>query len=471
MQNFRIVARIVKHCRSFALFSCCAMFVAACGGGGGATGGGQADAAPIDLAMPGVAIVKLRAAQDGWIALSEKLRPVEPVATPERRLLFADDGKSVSASFEAPAGWSLIDFALHPSREASAVLATNKALRLVRLDRAGRVLSQTDFADPGAPTDPFVGDSVVIRDSHSMLPFATRDAVRLAPIGEDLALAVRTGRNAVVAYRLSHAAGGFSRVWRTLVEPGVFIGILGITSGSFDPFGGLDNQFRVLLDADAAGRIAVAISIAYTEHLAGHAAHFGEPLPSDLAGGVLVTALAPDGHRLGTALIDTVQRSEAHALRWIGDDVAVAGRVLSERLPDGSGWNAYLGIVRPASGQVLSYRPVDVERGDVIFDMARLPDGRLLAAGSSGYTQNPFGGSISEESTPLLAVLEADGRVVRRLSVAAGPRQNQLRSLAPRKDGWLFAGLRNGPGTHSADGNPALLTADGLVRGTRLSAP
>jgi hypothetical protein len=107
---------------------------------------------------------------------------------------------------------------------------------------------------------------------------------------------------------------------------------------------------------------------------------------------------------------------------------------------------------------------MDVDRGDVFFDIVPLAQGRFLAAGAAGYTQNPDGASISDSSTPLLAVLESDGALAQRVPFAAGPRQNQLRSLAPRGGNWLVGGMVNGPGTHSGDGDPALITADGFVR-------
>ena len=99
-----------------------------------------------------------------------------------------------------------------------------------------------------------------------------------------------------------------------------------------------------------------------------------------------------------------------------------------------------------------------------MFDTAPLPQGRFLVAGSAGYTQNPNGASISEVAEPLLAILEEDGKIKQRITMATGPRQNQLRSLAAYGNNWLVGGLVNGPGTHSADSNPALVTADGFVR-------
>ena len=46
------------------------------------------------------------------------------------------------------------------------------------------------------------------------------DAARLAP-QKSLAVVLRTGRNAIVAYRLDpDASGAYTRSWRTLVSPG-----------------------------------------------------------------------------------------------------------------------------------------------------------------------------------------------------------------------------------------------------------
>ena len=187
--------------------------------------------------------------------------------------------------------------------------------------------------------------------------------------------------------------------------------------------------------------------------------------------GLLVTRIAPDGQRLGSTVIDTVQTSELYGLRLNGDDIALVGRVFSEVRGDGTGWNAYAAHVDRANGALLSYRVIDLDRGEVLFDIAPLAQGRFLVAGAAGYSQNPTGASISEQTTPLLAVLESDGTLKQRIDVVAGARQNQLRSLAARNSNWLVGGMVNGPGTHSGDGNPALIVADGFVHETTISVP
>ncbi|KQW51423.1 MULTISPECIES: hypothetical protein [unclassified Roseateles] len=443
--------------------------LAACGGGGGSAGGGGDPPPPLQLATPGVSVIKLRSGATSWVALAEKARSPEIPTKPQRQLLISQaDGRSLRLSHLPPDGWSLLDFALHASGEISLLLASDRELRLQRLSAIGQPLRDQPFVDLQVATDAFVGDPLSGRDHQSLLPHYTRDAARLAAIGEDVALAFRSGRHAVVLHRLAYTAtDGFAKQWRRLVEPGVFIGARFITSGTFDPFKSLDQQWRVALDADAQGRIAVAVSLHDTDLLDGHRQHFGEALDPAVANGLLLSQFNGSGQRLGTALIDTRQRSELHALRWVGDQVAVAGRVRTLQTPEG--WDGFLALVPAGATAASAYRVLHADAGDVVFDVALRSDGRLLVAGSTGYTQNPAGASISEDAKPLLGLLSADGQWQQRITLVAGPRHNQLRALASRADGsWLLGGMDNGPGTHSADANTALLTADGYLREQRL---
>lgn len=438
----------------------------ACGGGGGSSHEPEPPPPPLALSTPGVAVIKARAVGTGWVALAEAPRRIENRTKPDRRLLVSADGRAVATAVIPPEGWSLIDVAVHPSGQISLVLATDKTLRLQRRTAAGALIGESDFTDAQAPADPFIGDPRTAGDPQSLLPRGTRDAVRIAPLGEDLVLAVRTGLNTVVAHRLAPTpSGGHTRLWRTLVEPGVTIGTRGITSGTFDPFNSLDNPWKLQLDVDVPQqRIAVAVNVDLTELAEGHSQHFGEPAVAQLTYGALATRLDGQGRRLGTVAVDTVQRSEVHALRWAGDRLLVAGRVLTERRADGHGWDGFVARLPQGGAGAASVQVLDFDRGDIVLDLAPMDDGRIQVAGATGYWQNPAGGSISEASLPLLAVLAADGGAARRITLAAGMRHNQLRSVAAWQGRWLLGGLENGPGTHSADDNPALLVADGYVR-------
>jgi len=139
------------------------------------------------------------------------------------------------------------------------------------------------------------------------------------------------------------------------------------------------------------------------------------------------------------------------------------GRVLTEVRPDGTGWDAFAASVAQ-DGSLYIYKTVDVDRGDVLFDIAQLANGQYLAVGTTGYVQNPSGESISESAQPLLVVLEPDGSLVQNLGFPAGPRHNQLTTIVRGAGGWLLGGMVNGPGTHSGDTDRSLLVADGFLR-------
>jgi hypothetical protein len=235
---------------------------------------------------------------------------------------------------------------------------------------------------------------------------------------------------------------------------------LGITSGTFDPFGSLDHQWRIFLDVDPQGHIAIAVSSRLTGIKQGHADYFHEPVNPELWCGALMTRLDPAGARLGTVVLDTQAEdgttkylSELLGLRLLPDgSVALLGRIkLPAKAAEPGGWDAYISIIRPTDTQTAGFQTVDVDQGDVFFDVTPLSDGRLLAVGATHYTQNPSGGSISEEAQPLAAVLSSSGALSQRIPIASGPRHNQLRSVAAWGQHYLVAGLEDGPGTHTAD--------------------
>lgn len=435
------------------------LLVTACGGGGGS--GGEAPPPLLSMTIPGQALVKVRSGTQGIVALGEKPHAINDSAPRARQLLLLGTGVQ-TGQYTPPAGWSLLDFAVHPSGEISAILGTDMALRLVRLNATGGVLHDQPLLDPEARNDPSV-DLSGVTNPDSMVPAYSQDASRVAPIGEDLAVAVRTGINAAVAYRYDRTPAGFTRAWRTLVEPGMTVMGRFLTGGSHDVFDQLANHAKVLLDTDGQGRVAVAVTGgSATDLFHAHGTHFGEATHTVGNGGI-VTLLSATGTRLVSTVVDTAQASELHGLRNTGNGFALVGRVRTERLADGTGWNAFAAFISQA-GELRNYSVINVDRGDVLFDLVAGRNSQFLAVGATGYTQNPLGASISEDAAPLLLVLSETGTVVSRLAVPSGPRHNQLRSLSRYGTHWLVAGMTNGPGTHSGDADPALISADGVLR-------
>src|SRR5579859_7182374 len=457
-----------KVCRTLglpgALLCLAVALLVGCGGDDGSGPKQIPSIKTVDVSVSGQTVVKARTANNAIVLLEERLTSIFEDG-PQRTLAILDSDGHPLHSYVPPAGWSVVDFAVHPSGDVSLVLTTAREVRIVRLDGNGSIRSDQPFLDPAAINDPFFNYAGGIKNDDALQPALMHDAARVAPLGECLAVVLRTGRNAIVAYRLDpDGTGAYQRSWRTLVEPGASILLVGITSGSFDVFRQLENHISIFADVDTTGTLAIGVVNA-TEHnftFRAHAEYFNEPIAASV--GLLLTRVASaDGRRLGSTAIDTQQRSELHGMRATPNGFILVGRVLSEVRPDGTGWNAFTAFVGRDGTQGF-YNVIDVDRGDVLFDIAALPSGRYLALGTTGYVQNPSGESISEAAQPLLTLLNTDGSLAQNLGYVGGARHNQLTTIAPMNGHWLLGGMINGPGTHSGDAQRDLIVADGFLR-------
>jgi hypothetical protein len=130
------------------LLSTC--LLSACGGGGSTSEEVVPPPpvlAPINVAAPGKAIIKVQSAAQNIAILEEKLISLPEISKedtgPNRQINIVQANGQSSGRYTAPVGWALIDFAQHPSGEVSAVLATAKLVKLVRLDRFANTLNET----------------------------------------------------------------------------------------------------------------------------------------------------------------------------------------------------------------------------------------------------------------------------------------------------------------------------------------
>ena len=427
----------------------------------------------VDLAVVGQAVTKVRTVGNHVVVLEERLTSIVEDGPQRTLAILQSDGRTVRP-YMPPPGWSVVDFAMHPSGDTSVILTTAAEVRIVRLDPNGSIRSEQLFLDPSSPTDPFFNYAGGIKDDNALQPALMHDAARLAPLGESLAVVLRTGRNAIVAYRLDPDMGGAYRfAWRTLVEPGSSILAEGITSGTFDVFGQLQNHLRIYVDVDEESTATLAVGVVNAPMrnftFRAHTEYFSEPIAAS-TGALLTRVASADGRRLGSTVIDTHDLAELHGVRATLGGFVLVGRVLSEVRSDGGGWNAFIALAG-RDGAPGPYSVIDVDRGDVLFDVAPLPSGRYLALGTTGYIQNPSGASISEAAQPMLALLNSDGSLAQNLGYVGGARHNQLTTIASLNGRWLLGGMINGPGTHSGDADHKLIVADGFVReGSNLPA-
>ena len=179
--------------------------------------------------------------------------------------------------------------------------------------------------------------------------------------------------------------------------------------------------------------------------------------------GVLLTRVAiADGRRLGSTVIDTRELAGLHGVRvtpvasywWAGFspryDPTEAVGMRSLR------WSGTMARPARTAPSMSSRRR--------IVRYFRVAQWAYIALGTTGYIQYPSGASISEAAQPLLVLLNTDGSLAQNLGYTGGARHNQLTTIAPLNGGWLLGGMINGPGTHSGDGDRALIVTDGFLR-------
>jgi hypothetical protein len=398
---------------------------------------------PLDVGVAGVAVMKARHTGTEYLLLLESLTSLRELDGPHRVLRrFRLDGAVLE--YAAPAGTEISDFAAHPDGDVSILVVTEAGYALERWLPDGSRSGAVPIASV-APT----------QFSH--------DAGRVAAAGKDVVLALRARDNSVHGYRYTPDGTSYRAVWEAVVEPANDLLPVGLTSGSFDTFGQLENRFRSYVDVTPDGAIWVGILLDPVSGLLdAHNAAFGDDLRpiSDTSPtyDVLVTRLAGSGDRVFSRVVGTPWHDEIYAIRAVAQELLIVGR--SETTPGAAGgWDALLARVSDAG--VVSVHTIDVDAADILFDVDALPDGRLIAVGGTGYVQNPSGASISEGCSLLALVLTGD--TPSRLGLPSLPRHNHLRTVLASEPMVWVGGMTNGPGTHSGDGDPSLIRADPFV--------
>src|SRR3954471_11420614 len=105
----------------------------------------------VDLAVAGQTVTKVRTAGSEVVLLEQRLTSLFEDGPQRTLTILQSDGHSVQA-YTPPSGWSVIDFALHPSGDISVILTTAREVRIVRLDAKAAIRSDQSFLDPDAPS-------------------------------------------------------------------------------------------------------------------------------------------------------------------------------------------------------------------------------------------------------------------------------------------------------------------------------
>jgi hypothetical protein len=246
------------------------------------------------------------------------------------------------------------------------------------------------------------------------------------------------------------------------VEPPAQLFTVGIIGGGFDNFHQGDNALFVHADVDEEGNLYVAV-VSTAELLAAHDAFFAEDLSSGADpghfdfGAAVVTRVSSTGNRGYARLLGSPGRDKRLLnLRTVRDSVVLVGRAKTGNQP--GSWDAWILSARGIDGLVEYERNIDVQDGDMFWDVAALPGDRLVAVGCTAYVQNPVGLSVSDARDPLALVLDSGGNVQTRIALPRGPagRGNEAMSVSVG-DRIAISGVQNAPGTHAEVHSDAFL--------------
>jgi hypothetical protein len=395
-----------------------------------------------------------------WIVLAETLQPQFLVTMPKRKLVWLDAELGVSKEYQPPQGRFLIDFAVHPSGAATALEiepAPGNDLFLKPI-KAWLTRFLTDGTTLAAQLDSG------IPDTGETPPFLfSLDRGRVVASGEDLLVAIRWSDNSVRAHRLEFRDGSFRPAWTTVVEPPAMLFSIGIIGGGFDNFHQGDTSAFVYLDVDSSGA-AYVVAPSTADVLPAHDAFFGEHLldgadPTHFDYGVaIITRLGPDGSRSHATLSGLGTNRRLLGVRATGSMLWLTGRIRTGNQP--ASWDGWLQSFDPSTGHAIAERQVDVQGGDMFWDLAPLADGTVLGVGSTNYTQNPSGLSVSDARDDLAVIVGPQGEMRARVDLPAGPagRGNEVTSVRIVDGRAMFAGVKNAPGTHAQVFSDAFLS-------------
>lgn len=399
--------------------------------------------------VAGKTILKVIPHTRGWVALQETLQPQYLITVPRREIAWLNEDFRQTSTYEVSKGWSLIDVVTHPSGQLSAVIA-NVDLKRNHLIEIKMLRFKTD----GSVVELELHPLPVAGERTRYFP-GSLDRVRLVAYGEDVYVVARWEYNEVEASRLTFSNNQFQIAWQTQVEPDAYAGTTGIIGGGYDNFRQGDRYFFVQAGVDALGNLYVAVP-SHEDLLTSHDLKFNENLlaetdPANFDWGVaILTKLSPEGERKYSRL-----EGRSHHIRLLNMRVSDEGVFLLGRVKTGNestSWDAWVLAADRTTGNVKYESWIDLRQGDMFWDITPVSGGRTIAVGTTGYTQNPVGLSVSDARTACAILLDAQGGMIKEITLPQGPSQrgSEAMYVQVQPNGRvLFAGAHNAPGTHA----------------------
>lgn len=392
-------------------------------------------------------IIKAEIGNNAYYLLTEALSSLE--TSPGHRTLKKTtlDGMEIM-TLGANSDHALIDFCI--SDQAIFILYSNREnIQIKKYDLQG-TLQRTK----------------VIWENTNNSPIATDDRGKIVVHNNSVLVAIRPEDYSTWLYSMSTNALEIN--WSSLVEPKHDIFPHGMTGGSYDTFEQLAHPYMVFLDIDEGGNAYVAVPALEGSTVYVHNQHFGETLShigntsvsSGFETDALVTKVSKTGDRIYTVVAGSVDPDECYGIKANNTSFYLYGRTGKPTNTVGYEWDAYVARYNSATGSLVFANSYDIDKSEIIYDIALTSAGDLIVTGSQGWTQNPLGYSVSGTARKLVATIGPSGNFKEEFELESGLRHNQVRSIIYRNNRIWIGGWENGPGTHTGDSNPNLVFAD-----------
>ncbi len=312
-------------------------------------------------------------------------------------------------------------------------------------------------------------NETILWENTTNSSFATHDRGRVAIHHTSLFVAIRPEDYSTRLFSLNTETLAVN--WSTLIEPAQSISGIGMTGGTYDTFEQLAHRYMVFIDTDEAGNAYVVVPALYSSSIYWHNIFFSENLSHNsgmhvsagLETDALVTKVSNTGLREYTVVAGSVNPNECYGIKANKTSFYLYGRTATPKNSFGYAWDAYLGKYNSATGSAEFIEQYNFGNSGIIYDLAETNSGKLLIAGSTGWTQNPNGFSVSGSARKLVALINHSGSVIKEIDLEPGSRHNQVRSIIYDVNKIWISGWENGPGTHTGDGNTSLVYADAFL--------
>lgn len=400
-------------------------------------------------------IIKAEIGHNGYYLLFEELSPL--VKFPGDRYLKKSnfDGNETMRVSER-AGYQLIDFSI-----------SNRAIYTLCSGSQGFIIRKYDLNGD-------LQGSKMIWGNSANTSYAIDDRGRLVANDNSVTVAIRPEDYSTRLYSLN--ASDLEVNWSQLIEPGQTISAMGMSGGSYDTFEQLAHPYMVFLDQDEEGNAYVAVPALYSSSIHHHNQHFDENLShlggSSVSAGLetdaLVTKVSNTGERLYTVVAGSIDPDECYGIKADNSSFYLYGRTGKPTNTIGYQWDAYVAKYNSDIGSPVFVRSFDIDKSEIIYDLAETNTGDLIIVGATGWTQNPLGYSVSGTARKLVAIIDESGNFKEEIGIESGARHNQVRSIVYSNNRIWLGGWENGPGTHTGDSDHSQVFADAFWKSLKL---